>query len=118
MWLFAEYMPEGAALDLKTMPSPDEVADWLGVGSRVETILLRRDTPDWICKAFWAHPERVFDASARAATSSFARMDPQVVDRVLYELRRDLDSGTWDARHADLRTRDSYDVGLRLITNS
>ena len=118
MWLFAEYMPEGAALDLKTMPSPDEVATWLGVGSRVETILLRRDTPDWMCEAFWAHPERVFDASARAATSSFARMAPQVVDRVLHELRRDLDNGTWDARHVDLRTRESYDVGLRLITNS
>jgi hypothetical protein len=30
-------------------------------------------------EAFWAHPERVFDPAARAATSSFARMDPQIV---------------------------------------
>ena len=57
----------------------------------------------------------MFDPAARAATSSFARMDPQIVDRVLRELRRDLDSGTWDACHGELRTLDSYDVGLRLV---
>jgi SAM-dependent methyltransferase len=117
MWLFADYMPEGTALDLKTMPSTDAVAGWLGAGTSVETVLLERDAPDWMCEAFWAHPERVFDAAARAATSSFARTAPQVVDRVLKELRRDFDSGAWDARHGDLRTRDSYDVGLRLISN-
>jgi hypothetical protein len=67
--------------------------------------------------AFWAHPERVFDPVARAATSGFARMDSQVVERVLHDLRRDLDTGAWDARHGDLRTLDSYDVGLRLVIN-
>jgi hypothetical protein len=109
------YLPEAAALDRQTLPPIDQLADWLGEGARVETILLARDTPDWMFEAFWAHPERVFDPAARGATSSFARMDPHIVDRVLRELRRDLDNGTWDARHGELRTLDSYDVGLRLI---
>ncbi len=81
-------------------------------------IPLARDTPDWMCEAFWAHPERVFDPVARAATSSFARMDTQVVDRVLRELRRDLDTGARDDRHGELRSLDSCDVGLRLVINS
>jgi hypothetical protein len=44
-------------------------------------------------------------------------MDPQIVDRVLRELRRDLDNGVWDTRHGELRTLDSYDAGLRLVIN-
>jgi SAM-dependent methyltransferase len=115
MWLYAEYLPEAAALDRRTLPPIGQLADWLGEATRVEPVPLARDTPDWMCEAFWAHPERVFDPTARAATSSFARMDPYIVDRVLRELRRDLDSGTWDARHGELRTLDSYDVGLRLV---
>ncbi len=118
MWLFADYLPEGAALDRRTMPPIDQLTDWLGEGTRVETVPLARDTPDWMCAAFWAHPERVLDPAARAATSGFARMEPPVVDRVLHELRRDLDSGAWDARHGELRTLDSYDVGLRLVVSN
>lgn len=117
MWLFADYMSEGAALDRRTLPPIDQLADRLGEGTRVETVPLRRDTPDWMCAAFWAHPERVFDPMARAATSSFARMGAPIVDRVLHELRRDLDSGAWDARHGELRTLDSYDAGLRLVVH-
>ena len=117
MWLFADYLPEAAALDRRTLPPIGQLADWLGEGTRVETILLARDTPDWMFEAFWAHPERVFDPAARAATSSFARIDPQIVDRVLRELRRDLDTGAWDTRHGQLRTLDSYDAGLRLVIN-
>jgi SAM-dependent methyltransferase len=51
MWLFADYLREGAALDRRTMPPIDQLSDWLGDGTRVETILLARDTPDWMCEA-------------------------------------------------------------------
>jgi hypothetical protein len=30
-------------------------------------------------------------------------------------VRRDLQSGTWDARHGHLRELEEYDAGLRLI---
>jgi hypothetical protein len=65
--------------------------------------------------SFWAHPERVLDADARAATSGFARMPVEVVDRVVVEVSRDLMSGRWDARHGHLRRLDALDVGLRLV---
>jgi hypothetical protein len=66
---------------------------------------------------FWAHPERVLDPAARAATSAFARMDPAVVELVVDRLRADLESGVWDARHGNLRRLDAYDAGLRLVVS-
>ncbi len=81
----------------------------------IETIKLRRDAPDWMLGSYWAHPERVLDASARAATSGFARMSPEVVDRVVEAVRRDMEDGTWEGRYGWLRSLDDYDVGLRLI---
>ena len=65
--------------------------------------------------SFWAHPERVLDANERAATSGFARMPTNVVDRVVSEVARDLANGRWDDRHGHLRSLDALDVGLRLV---
>jgi hypothetical protein len=42
-------------------------------------------------------------------------MPPEVVERVVTALRRDLDDGSWDTRHGELRVFEDYDVGLRLI---
>jgi SAM-dependent methyltransferase len=114
-WLPADYLPEVAAMDHRIMPLPETLAAWLGGSVRCETIEVPRDTPDWMLAAFWAHPERVLDADARAATSGFARMEPAVVDRTVAALGRDLASGAWDARHGHLRALDAYDAGLRLI---
>ncbi len=110
MWLMADYLPEVAALDRRIFPPPESL------GGEIETIPLHRDTPDWMLGSFWAHPERVLDTAARAATSGFARMDPAVVDRVVAAVERDLSDGTWDSRHGHLRELEEFDVGLRLIT--
>jgi len=42
-------------------------------------------------------------------------MPPEVVERVVGDVRRDLADGTWDRRHGHLRALDEYDAGLRLI---
>jgi SAM-dependent methyltransferase len=115
IWLMAEYLPEVAALDMTIFPAPEVIAGWMGPTARIETMLLHRDTPDWMLGSYWAHPERVLDADARAATSGFAQMPVDVVERVVAAVSRDLADGTWDARHGDLRQLEEYDVGLRLI---
>jgi SAM-dependent methyltransferase len=114
-WLMADYLPEVAALDHRIFPLPETLAGWLGGAVRVETVPIPRDTPDWMLGSFWAHPERVLDAQARAATSGFARMDAAIVDRVVAAVDRDLASGAWDERHGHLRALDAYDAGLRLV---
>jgi len=118
MWLMSEYMPEVAELDRRIFTSTDTLAGWLGGSVRVETVEVPDDTPDWMLGSYWAHPERVLDPTARAATSGFARMDAAVVDRVLESVRRDLESGAWDRRHGHLRGLRSFDAGLRLIIST
>ena len=75
----------------------DELAAWLGSDVRIDTVPLARDTTDWMLGSFWAHPERVLDAPARAATFGFARMDDAVVNRVVSAVALELEVGTWDA---------------------
>jgi SAM-dependent methyltransferase len=117
MWLMADYLPEVAELDVTIFPAVDLIAAWLGGVTQVTPVPVPRDTVDWTLGSFWAHPERVLDPVARAATSGFARMPADVVARVEREVERDLASGAWDARHGRLRGLDELDVGLRLIVN-
>lgn len=117
MWLMADYLPEVDALDRRIFPSMDRLTAWLGGRTRVDVVPIPRDTPDWSLMSFWAHPERVLDAAARNATSGFARMSPDVVERVVREVRRDLASGRWDERHGHLRSLDVFDAGMRLLIN-
>jgi SAM-dependent methyltransferase len=115
MWLMSKYLPEVAALDRAIFPAPSQVAAWLGGHVTIEPILIPRDCEDGMLGSFWAHPERVLDAEARAATSGFARMTPEVIDRVVSDVGRDLANGQWDAKHGALRLLAEYDAGLRLI---
>ena len=118
VWLMADYLPEVADLDRRTCPTPETLARWLGGEVDVRVVPISRDTPDWTLGSFWAHPERVLDAKARSSTSGFARMPPEVVNRVVAAVDRDLRDGTWDARHTPLRELDEYDAGLRLVVSN
>jgi SAM-dependent methyltransferase len=117
MWLIADYFPEIVELDRRTCPPPETLASWLGGAAQIRVVPISRDTPDWSLGSFWAHPERVLDPEARASTSGFARMPPDVVERVVEAVGRDLHDGTWDARHGHLRELDEYDAGLRLVVD-
>jgi SAM-dependent methyltransferase len=118
MWLMADYFSEVALLDHKIFPPPERLAEWLGGRVAVEPLPIHRESPDWMLGSFWAHPERVLDAEARAGTSGFARMAAPVVDRVVAAISRDLADGTWDRRHGALRSLDEYDAGLRLVVGT
>jgi len=115
MWLMADYMPEVAALDRKTFPPIAELRRWLGGQVSVQVVPIHRDTPDRMLLAFWAHPEWVVDAEARAATSGFSRMPASVMERVVEAVAEDLASGAWDARNGHLRSLIRYDAGLRVV---
>jgi SAM-dependent methyltransferase len=117
MWLPADYLPEVAERDLRDFPSMDELAGWLGPGTRLEAVPIPRTTPDWTFGSLWAHPERVLDDHVIAGTSAFARLEPAVRRRAVDAVRRDLESGAWDARHGALRTLDAYDAGMRLVVH-
>ena len=115
MWLMAEYLHAVAELDRRFFPPIDVIRGWLGSHAEVVVVPVPADTCDWTLMSFWAHPERVLDAGARAATSGFARMTSQVVQRVVQAVTDDLRSGTWDDHHGALRRLKELDVGMRLL---
>jgi SAM-dependent methyltransferase len=115
MWLMRDYLPEVAELDRRIFPAPNQLVAWLGRSVTVESVPIAADTPDWMLGSFWAHPERVLDKRARRATSGFARMSPDVVERVVRSVSDDLQSGAWDKRNGHLRNLTEFDVGLRLV---
>jgi hypothetical protein len=47
--------------------------------------------------------------------SGLARLDPAVVEEGVGRLARDLESGAWARRHADLLHRAELDAGYRLV---
>ena len=118
MWLLADYLPEVAELDRRIFPTPETLVRWLDAKVSVREVPISRDTPDWTLGSFWAHPERVLDAHARNSTSGFARMSVEVVNRVVEAVERDLQDGTWDARHGHLRELDEFDAGLRQLVSN
>lgn len=115
MWLMADYASEIAALDRQIFPDPKQICQWLGGECSMEIVPIPRHCADWMLGSFWAHPERVLDPAARTGTSGFSRLPPQVVERVVSKVSRDLRSGVWDTRHGHLRKLDSFDAGLRLV---
>lgn len=116
MWLMADYLHEVADLDNQIFPFPETICGWLGDATEIEVVPTRRDTEDWSLVSFWAHPERVLNPAARAATSAFARQSRSVVDRVVSHVERDLRSGLWDEKYGHLRGLNEYDAGTRMIT--
>jgi SAM-dependent methyltransferase len=116
MWLMADYLHEVADLDNQIFPLPETICEWLGHTTEIEVVPTSRDTMDWSLISFWAHPERVSNPAARAATSAFARQSRSVVDRVVSQVERDLMNGRWEERYGYLRGLSEYDAGLRMIT--
>jgi SAM-dependent methyltransferase len=116
MWLMADYFQEVADLDYQIFPLPETICEWLGHTTETDIVPISRDTVDWSLISFWAHPERVLNPAARAATSAFAGQSRPVVDRVVSHVERDLKSGLWEQRYGYLRHLKEYDAGLRMIT--
>jgi hypothetical protein len=70
---------------------------------------------DGFNEAYYARPERLLDPAARQACSVWSFVPPETAAEYAESLRRDLDSGRWDARWGELRSRPSYLGSLVLI---
>lgn len=115
-WLSAEYLPAIAALNRSIFAPVAEVAGMLG-GATVEVVEIPADCADGFLCAYWRRPEAFLDPSVRAGISSFSDVAPHLVTDGLRRLARDLESGAFWARHADLRDRSELDLGYRLLVS-
>lgn len=110
-WL-TDYLPGLAALDEAQMPTMSDYARWLGP-VRVMPLLVPHDCTDGFLYAYWRRPEAYLDAHVRSGSSSFWVIHD--VDSGLQALARDLATGEWQRRYADLLALNAYDAGYRIV---
>jgi SAM-dependent methyltransferase len=114
-WLVAEYCPEVLQIPTeRNAPGPDDIARVLDVRS-VEPVMVPRDCTDGFGGAYWNRPEQYLDPGVQAGISSFSSLAPELRERLINQLRDDLASGAWDAKHGALRDLDEIDLGYRLL---
>jgi SAM-dependent methyltransferase len=111
-WLIRDYLPEVADL-LVGRPSLTEQAR--AIGGRTEPILIPWDCADGFFEAYWRRPEAYLDDHVRRGVSVWAKVGPEVEQRVVRSLRDDLVSGRWAERNRDLVALDAAELGLRLL---
>jgi len=113
-WIVRDYVPEVGSWRRLKEPSVARVLAALPPAT-VEILLVPNDCTDRMFATLWARPEQYLDPRVRAATSVWDQLPPEVTERALDRLRRDLESGEWDRRYGRLRTTPELDVGLRLV---
>ncbi|SCL39248.1 Ubiquinone/menaquinone biosynthesis C-methylase UbiE [Micromonospora pallida] len=111
-WLTRDYLPEAADL-VAARPSVTELAD--AIGARLEPVPIPWDCVDGFFEAYWRRPEAYLDENVRRGVSVWARVGPDVEQRVVRSLRDDLASGRWAERNHDLVGLDAAELGLRLL---
>lgn len=110
-WL-TDYLPELAVLDDERMPTLVELEQWLGP-LQVTPVPIPHDCTDGFLYAYWKRPFAYLDTRLRAGSSSFWLI--KGVEEGLEKLKRDLESGAWERRYADLLQQDEYEAGYRLV---
>lgn len=110
-WL-TDYLPELAALDEAQMPTMSDYERWLGP-VQITPVPVPRDCSDGLLYAYWRRPAAYLDPYIRSGSSSFWTLSN--AEAGLQKLRRDLETGEWERRYAELLALDEYDAGYRLI---
>ena len=110
-WL-TDYLPELAVLDDQRIPTLQDLEQWLGPIS-VTPVPIPHDCTDGFLYAYWKRPAAYLDPRLRAGSSSFWLLNG--VEEGLEKLKRDLQSGAWERRYANLLQQDEYEAGYRLV---
>jgi SAM-dependent methyltransferase len=115
LWL-ADYVPELVSAERGRYPAIEHVVDVLGGTSTVTPIPVPPDCLDGFTEAYYAQPERFLDPAVRQSQSAWGFVSAEATERAVTALRSDLESGEWDRRYGEFRTRPEFVGALRLIT--
>jgi SAM-dependent methyltransferase len=110
-WL-TDYLPELVALDEAQMPKMADYERWLGP-VEISPVPVPYDCNDGFLYAYWRRPAAYLDPRIRSGSSAFWAIGD--VQAGLQALARDLETGAWDRRYAELLDLDAYDAGYRLV---
>ena len=111
-WL-TDYLPELVRLDEAHLPAMSDYERWLGP-VQITPLLVPHDCSDGFLYAYWRRPGAYLDPRIKSGSSSFWAMGNSV-ESGLERLRRELQTGEWERRYAELLTLDAYDAGYRIV---
>lgn len=117
LWLVAEYFPQLADGCARAEIQPQAIAERLGGRAEIQPLRVPVGCVDGFPEAFMARPEAFLDPAVRRNMSPFRLLPAAEVEAGVAQLRDDLASGIWDARHRDLRLQPFMDVGLRIVVS-
>jgi SAM-dependent methyltransferase len=113
-WLNRDYLPEFAALRAcRVLASVTDLAG--AINARLEPVAIPWDCADGFFEAYWRRPEAYLDENVRRGVSVWDSVGPDVEQRAVRSLRRDLASGRWAERNIDLVDLDAAELGARLL---
>ena len=109
-WLTRDYLRE---VDYSTVGIATELAR--AIGARLEPVPVPWDCLDGFFEAYWRRPEAYLDERVRRGCSVWTAVGPDVEERVVRDLRDDLESGRWTERNRELLDLEAAELGLRLL---
>lgn len=112
-WLVREYLPCVRDIDRRRARFTEVLT--LLEAPRVATVAIHHDCVDGFFGAWWRRPAAYLDTRIQAGISTFSLMPVEERDEGLGRLRADLESGRWQAQHADLLALEALDLGYRII---
>jgi SAM-dependent methyltransferase len=113
-WLH-EYAPEVTKVEASRYPPIGKIAQFLSGRVEVVGVPIPLDCKDGFNEAYYGRPEKLLEPGARLACSGWSFVGPQVEERFVAHLGRDLADGTWDCRFGRFREMPLFDGPLRLI---
>lgn len=120
-WMTRDYLPGFIDLIPQRHRAPGiwaaDLGELLGPAS-IRTLEIPHDCVDGFYHAFWRRPRAYLDQAVRDNISVFHRLAAAEVADGITRLAGDLADGTWLGRHGDLMSRESLDLGLRLVVAS
>ncbi|HEX4837578.1 MAG TPA: methyltransferase domain-containing protein [Solirubrobacteraceae bacterium] len=111
-WLIRDYLPEYHGL-IAGRPTLCERA--VAIDARMEPVPIPFDLIDGFFHAYWRRPAAYLREPVRRGCSVWARVGEQAEQRVITALAKDLNSGAWAERNAELLDLESIDLGARLL---
>lgn len=114
-WL-RDCAPELIEVQMRRYPSIEEITEGLGGATSAQIVPIPKDCTDGFTEAYFARPEMFLRHDVRHASSAWSFLEKSVEDRCVSALTRDLESGRWDERYGFLRSQDSYEGSLTLVT--
>lgn len=114
-WLY-DYAPEIIEWDRKRFPTIEFITDTLGGNSTVTPVPVTIDCQDGIQESFYSRPEAFLNPEVRKSQSTWSFMPKEIEEKFIKELSRDLESGEWDRKYSEFRTKPFLNSTLRIIT--